>query len=65
MITLKNVEDEHRIQEREIKQDLRSLIVQKNEQHTRHIEYLNALKKDKNKQATQIRQEYERIAREI
>lgn len=31
----------------------------------RHQEYLNALTKDKNKQATQIRQEYERIGNEI
>jgi len=48
-ITLKNAEDEHRIEEREIKQDLRALKVQKNEQETRHMEYINALKKEKNK----------------
>ena len=34
-ITLKNVEDEHRIDERELKQDLRSLIVNSNEQEVR------------------------------
>eukprot|EP00347_Sterkiella_histriomuscorum_P005078 403357984 len=64
-ITLKNVEDEHRINERELKQDLRALKVQKKEQEVRHQEYLNALTKDKNKQATKIRAEYERIANEI
>ncbi|CDW78359.1 growth-arrest-specific protein 8 [Stylonychia lemnae] len=64
-ITLKNVEDEHRIDERELKQDLRALKVQKKEQEVRHSEYLNALTKDKNKQATKIRAEYERIANEI
>jgi hypothetical protein len=62
---LKNVEDEHRIDERELKQDLRALKVQKKEQEVRHSEYLNALTKDKNKQATKIRAEYERIANEI
>ena len=46
---MKNVEDEHRIDERELKQDLRALKVQKKEQEVRHSEYLNALTKDKNK----------------
>lgn len=59
------MEDEHRINERELKQDLRALKVQKKEQEVRHQEYLNALTKDKNKQATKIRAEYERIANEI
>jgi len=44
---------------------LRALKVQKKEQEVRHQEYLNALTKDKNKQATQIRAEFERIANEI
>lgn len=64
-ITLKNAEDEHRINERELKQDVRALKVSKKEQEVRHQEYLNALTKQKNKEATQIRQEYERIANEI
>ena len=51
-ITLKNVEDEHRIDERELKQDQRSLKVSKKEQEVRHQEYLNALTKDKSKKAT-------------
>ena len=62
---MKNVEDEHRINERELKQDVRALKVSKKEQEVRHQEYLNALTKDKNKQATLIRAEYERIANEI
>jgi hypothetical protein len=35
-ITLKNVEDENRINERELKQDLRALKVSKKEQEVRH-----------------------------
>lgn len=64
-ITLKNVEDDHRINERELKQDVRALKVQKKEQEVRHTEYLNALTREKNKQGTRVRQEYERIANEI
>jgi len=59
------VEDEHRVNERELKQDVRALKVQKKEQEVRHMEYLNALTKDKNKQATKISAEFERIANEI
>lgn len=44
-ITLKNSEDEHRIQQRELKQDLRSLKVSKKEQEVRQTEYLNELMK--------------------
>lgn len=64
-ITLKNIEDENRINERELKQDLRSLKVAKKEQEMRHIEYLNALTKEKNKQQTKLRQDFERITNEI
>ena len=64
-ITLKNTEDEHRIQERELKQDIRSLKVSKKEQEVRHKEYLNALTKAYNKKQTEIRKEYERISEEI
>lgn len=59
------MEDEHRVNERELKQDVRALKVQKKEQEVRHMEYLNALTKDKNKQATKISAEFERIANEI
>jgi len=44
------VEDENRINERELKQDLRSIKVSAKEQEVRHFEYLNALNKEKNKQ---------------
>ena len=64
-ITLKNAEDDHRIIQRELKQDVRALKVQKKEQEVRHMEYLNTLTKDFNKRATQMRSEFERIANEI
>jgi len=64
-ITLKNVEDENRVNERELKQDLRSLKVSKKEQEVRHQEYLNALTRDKNKKQTQLRNDFERISNEI
>ena len=64
-ITLKNTEDEHRITERELKQDLRGLNVAKKEQHVRHHEYLNSLTRHYNQKATDKRKEYERISNEI
>ena len=47
-IHLKNKEDEHRINERELKQDLRALKVAKKEQEVRHSEFQNALTKSYN-----------------
>ncbi len=64
-IKLKNSEDEHRINERELKQDLRALKVQAKEQAVRQTEYQNALHKHFNALATSKRKEYERIANEI
>ena len=64
-IKLKNSEDEHRINERELKQDLRALKVQEKEQEVRQTEYSNALNKHYNSLATDKRKEYERIANEI
>ena len=64
-ITLKNIEDENRIDERELKQDLRALKVSKKEQDVRHQEYLNALTREKNKEQTKLRQDFERISNEI
>ena len=64
-ITLKNVEDENRVQERELKQDVRAIKVSQKEQEIRHKEYLNALQKEKMKQQTQLRAEFERISNEI
>lgn len=49
-ITLKNVEDENRINQRELKQDLRSINIAKKEQEVRHKEYLNALTREKNRE---------------
>lgn len=64
-VTLKNQEDEHRINQREAKADIRSLKVQQKEQQIRHQDYLRALRKQNNAQATAIRHEHERIANEI
>jgi len=64
-ITLKNIEDEHRITERELKQDIRALKVAKKEQEVRHQDYLNSLTKTYNQKKTDIRKEYERISQEI
>ena len=49
-ITIKNIEDENRINERELKQDLRALKVANKEQEVRQKEYSNALQRDKMKQ---------------
>ena len=64
-IKLKNAEDEHRINERELKQDLRALKVQEKEQEVRQTEYQNSLNKHFNAQATGKRKEFERISNEI
>ena len=64
-IKLKNAEDENRINERELKQDLRALKVQEKEQEVRQTEYQNALNKHFNAQATAKRKEFERISNEI
>lgn len=48
-----------------MKQDLRSINIAKKEQEVRHKEYLNALQRDKNKEQTKARNEYERICNEI
>ena len=64
-IKLKNSEDEHRINARELKQDLRALKVQEKEQEVRQTEYSNALTKHYNAKATAKRKEFERIANEI
>lgn len=64
-INLKNIEDENRFNQRELKQDLRFLKVSKKEQEVRQYEYINALTKEKNKQQTKLRHEFERISNEI
>lgn len=64
-ITLKNSEDEHRIDSRELKADIRALKVAMKEQEVRQQEYIRALKKANNKKATSIRHEHTRITNEI
>ena len=56
---------DHRIQQRELKQDLRALKVQKKEQEVRQTEYINALTRNYGDEASGIRKEYERIFNEI
>ena len=64
-ITLKNSEDEHRTQQRELKQDLRALKVSKKEQEVRQTEYLNELMKKSQEEQSSIYRHYERISNEI
>ena len=64
-LTLKNQEDEHRVNEREPKYDVRALKIQKKEQEVRQKDYLRALEKTKMGDATRVRQEYERETVEI
>ncbi len=54
--TLKNVEDEHRVNERELKADYRALKVQIKEQELREGDYLRALMKEHDKNSTRMRQ---------
>lgn len=62
---MKNIEDEHRITERELKQDIRALKVAAKEQTVRQYEFQNSLVKTYNAKNTAIRKEYERITTEI
>lgn len=51
-ITLKQLEDEHRIRERALKTDLRSLHVMLKEQEMSHEDYTFALKAENDKNQT-------------
>ena len=64
-VRLKNAEDEHRINQRELKQDLRALKVQQKEQETRQKDYQIALNKAYISKTSAIRKEAERISNEI
>jgi len=64
-ITLKNSEDEHRIEQRELKQDVRALKVAKKEQEVRQTEYINELVKSAQEEQSSIYKHYERISNEI
>ena len=59
-ITLKQLEDEHRIRERALKTDLRSLHVMLKEQEMSHEDYTFALKAENDKNQTESRQEFDR-----
>jgi hypothetical protein len=54
-VTLKQLEDEHRLKDRELKTDVRSLKVQSKEQDLAHNEYMFALKTEFDRQATLLR----------
>ena len=58
--TLKNLENQHRVDKREFKFDNSSLKVQEKEQELNQNEYVFALKMDYDKNTTQLSQEYER-----
>ena len=62
-ITLKQLEDEHRIGERALKTDIRSLNVMLKEQETSNQDYIFALKAENDKKLTESRQEHDRSSR--
>ncbi|KRX07161.1 hypothetical protein PPERSA_00071 [Pseudocohnilembus persalinus] len=65
-ITLKQLEDEHRIKSRELKTDTRSLKVIKKEQEVSQHDYvMYALNFDFSKKFLSLRQDYERLANDI
>lgn len=64
-MTLKNHEDKHRIEERELKQDNRALKVEKKEQEVRQQLFLDSLIKVYNNNCTIKRKEFERVSNEI
>jgi growth arrest-specific protein 8 len=64
-ITLKQLEDEHRIKERALKTDTRSLHVMLKEQELSQEDYTFALKAENDKRQTELRQEFERKANDL
>ena len=64
-VTLKQLEDDHRLKEREFKTDNRTLKIILKEQQLSHFDYVFALKTEFDKQSTLLRQEYERVANDI
>ena len=54
-ITLKQLEDEHRIKERELKTDNRNLKIQLNEQEIGHSDYTYAMKLEEDRMMTELR----------
>ena len=64
-MTLKNSEDEHRYKQRELKYDVRALLVTEKEKEVNHEDYLRTLKKDEDKKKMELRHEFERKAIEM
>ncbi len=55
-VTLKQLEDEHRIKERALKTDIRALHVSLKEQELSQENYIFALKAENDKRQTELRQ---------
>jgi len=64
-VTLKQREDEHRYKERELKFDNRTAKVQVKEQEINHVEYTFALMSDFDRKQTELRQDFERRAKDV
>ncbi|KAM3131174.1 hypothetical protein pb186bvf_016754 [Paramecium bursaria] len=64
-VTLKQLEDDHRMKDRELKTDIRSLKVQQKEQDLAHNEYMFALRTEYDRQSTLLRQNFERQANDL
>ncbi|CAK61701.1 unnamed protein product (macronuclear) [Paramecium tetraurelia] len=64
-VTLKQLEDDHRMKDRELKTDIRSLKVQQKEADLAQNDYMFALKTEYDRQATQLRQNFERQANDL
>ena len=64
-VTLKNSEDEHRYKQRDLKYDVRALLVNEKEKEVNHEDYLRSLKKDEDKKKMELRHEFERRAIEM
>ena len=54
-LELKNLEDLHRVQERALKYDVRSLKIAEKEVELNREEYLRALRKEQDKEITELR----------
>ena len=64
-LTLKNSEKDHRYKQRELKYDVRALLVTEKEIEVNHDDYLRTLKKDEDKKKMELRHEFERKAGEM
>ena len=64
-VTLKQLEDQHRIKERALKTDIRALHVGLKEQELSQENYIFALQAENDKKQTELRQEFERQANDL